>query len=678
MPGTFYKGDVSEVTMGHETGLYIEHNLPATWSTVRSNDFTTLTFAYSSGGSGTGAGFFGGSAVLRVPTGMLVGCRMSFHGSGNFAPYAYDGSNSRVYTIVDHANSGSVTTLKVVPAFGNTGVTVSSATNDVLFIHSTGLPTAIDGAAGTSVWTNHANANSAVETSNIDQFVGLASFMTLPDTKVELHQHHVVGLGRQPSILQPGRVHHTGGAIEMPLHSPKWLYYCLGREVVDLDTMDNGYSKTGTWLSGTSVQPGQTYIDVNTLTFGGDHTFAVGDYIGIKDTTRVPTVYHEAVDEGTTDFWPGASSASSLVSDSYHFEATETHEIRRVVAISNTPSGSNTRRLFVDDPWSFAHTTSDTLYAFRFAADNSTGSPNVNSDKTITNPGRRLIFSGDTIPSFCIEHSIRNRDVGSYSQEGTGTAPGGATDSKQLTRVFRGCKISEWEISSTADAELKFRAIFDALSCYTDTGRFESANAGDRYTAHRMFQNTADSTVNRKVAGIADGSEKPFMFYNGTIEMFNSQIANIAAFELRGKTGLELFHVIQGNPIADSVDSNSRTLKQVPYGGTRNAAIAREGREEFEMDMDVYIGDPMLWQELRTHRNIKGTTGATGSVINMYFTKPTTGSTGSTPDLRILIDDYVITEAPIPVPDDKGLLRSKIKLRMKNIKIVSTDTLLHC
>jgi len=30
------------------------------------------------------------------------------------------------------------------------------------------------------------------------------------------------------------------------------------------------------------------------------------------------------------------------------------------------------------------------------------------------------------------------------------------------------------------------------------------------------------------------------------------------------------------------------------------------------------------------------------------------------------------------VPDDKGLLKSKVKLRMKNVKVISVDTLFHC
>ena len=66
----------------------------------------------------------------------------------------------------------------------------------------------------------------------------------------------------------------------------------------------------------------------------------------------------------------------------------------------------------------------------------------------------------------------------------------GANDSKQLTRIFRGCKVVEYELSSTVDAELRYRCIFDALSTYTDTGRLETSNKGDRYIAHRINSKT--------------------------------------------------------------------------------------------------------------------------------------------------------------------------------------------
>ena len=40
---------------------------------------------------------------------------------------------------------------------------------------------------------------------------------------------------------------------------------------------------------------------------------------------------------------------------------------------------------------------------------------------------------------------------------------------------------------------------------------------GDRYQAHRLFEDTATTDVKRKQSGIEKGTQKPFMFYNGII-----------------------------------------------------------------------------------------------------------------------------------------------------------------
>jgi len=667
-----YKGDVSEVLMGHETGIYIQHGEPCTWRTMWSADnpdYTTLFFE-GTGGANT---IFETNPILKVPLGMLIGQTLTFHKDGspnNFSDFYNDGFNSRNYRIVDHTVESDATYLKIVPALEHDTATRISTAGDALFIHSLGMPT-----LSASDFVHDNDASASQEVSTIDQFIGLASHMVLPDTTVELLRHHVIGLGRQAAIQQTGKVHHQGGQLEMPLHNPRWLYYSLGREVVDAETMigAQGYNKAG--ILRTAVVAGQTYADVDDLDFNG-HTLAVGDYVLFPDTTLVPTVYYKAVEGSSTQYWPSSDAASTLSSDSHHFDQARSSEVRRVVAIE--PVGSD-YRLFLDDPLYYEHQPNDGIQAFRFASDASTGSPHVDANGRIDNPVHRLLFSAETVPSFCIEHSIRNRDVGSYNGANeSSNAPGSATDSKQLTRIFRGCKVVEWELTATTDAEVKYRCIFNALSCYTDTGRLDASSPGDRYTAHRLFQNTASDAKGRKEAGIALGSEKPFMFYNGTITAFDQDIGYISTFELRGKTGVETFHTIGGTPVPETVDSAKRSTKQVPYGGTRNASVIREGREEFELEMDIIIRDPLLWHELRSHREVSGTVDSDTSIIEMVFTKPSTSSDNSAQLMRILIDDYVMTQAPIPVPDDKGLLHSKVMIHPKNIKVISTDTLFHC
>ena len=199
--------------------------------------------------------------------------------------------------------------------------------------------------------------------------------MSLPDTTVELHQHNVVGLGRQATILQPGRLSHMGGSLEMPLHSPRWLYYSLGREVVNpyLMTVNHAYNGNSAYIKVAqglglieAIAPGQTYMDIaDDQNWGGDAAvdLAYGDYILVKDATKVSTVQYKQPDEGSTDWWPGTNnSGSSLASDAHHFESTESSEIRRVVSKVGINGGV---RIFFDEPFHFPHDTSDLLYLYR-------------------------------------------------------------------------------------------------------------------------------------------------------------------------------------------------------------------------------------------------------------------------------------------------------------------------
>ena len=679
--GAHYKGDVSEVIMGHETSLMIEHSEPRTWTATTGSDrtYTEIQFKGTTNIGNDHSIFERQKPILKTPLGMLIGQKMSFHstasGQNNFSPFYYTDLKSRLYTIIDHTFESDSTKIKIVPAL--TQDSIDSGTGDSILIHSTGFPTV----AGNGETVINAAAASSKEASFIDGFVGLASFMTLPDTKVDLHSYHVVGLGRQVAVQQTGKVHHMGGSIEMPLHSPKWLYYSLGREVVDQTICGAVPSGTGSARApAVNIHPGQGYVDVaNGHNVINGVTAQVGDYLLIKDDTRVPTTTYKTPDIGAGNniYWPPARGAG-LSSDAHHFEWAESSECRRISAIEDLASGRH--RIYVDDGWQFEHTTSDSIELRKYATDSGTGSPHVDASRKIVNPVRRLLFSGETVPSFSIEHSVRTRDLGSFNARNETTiAPGSAGDTKQLTRIFRGCKIVEYELTSTVDAELKYRAVFDALSCFTDTGRLESANKGDRYTANRMFQNVATGLAEKKASGIAKGSEKPFMFYNGTITAFDQNLGFVSAFELKGKTGVEVFHTIQSNPIPETVNSDNLSTKQVPYGGTRNASIIREGKENFDMEVTIALQDAALYHQLRTHVQTGGTAGSTGGTIMLHFTKPVTSTgSGSIPSLRIVADDYFITELAIPVPDDKGLLFTTMKIKPQNVKVISEDTIYHC
>jgi hypothetical protein len=212
---------------------------------------------------------------------------------------------------------------------------------------------------------------------------------------------------------------------------------------------------------------------------------------------------------------------------------------------------------------------------------------------------------------------------------------------------------------------------FDSALVYTDTGRLESSNPGDRYNAHRLFENTGSNNPARKVAGIEKGTQKPFMFYNGIITVLGQTVGQVVSFTLNGKTGVEQYYTISGANVVDA------ETDQVPQAGTRNPTLAIEGKTEYDLEMEIVVDDPIFYHNMRRAlRNYDedNTDNTDPDLIRLSFTKQ--GSATPNESLDILIDDFFITEASLPIPEDKGPIRSKMKILPKTVKVVAKDTVL--
>lgn len=642
MVSTVYKGDLAEVTFGHECGIVIAHGSfgGVTFTAGTVGDITTLTFA--SGANG----FFDSSSNLRYPAGMLVGSQLRVIGGNNYADDDF-ATKGHVYNIV--ANSG--TELKVSPAMKRTGV---SAAGDELMIDTIATPTIDTG------MTYHADALSSDETVLTDQFIGLAATIGLPETKVEIRRSHVIGVGRDVVIQEPQSMKNEGGSMEMMMNSARWLYYALGSQVINEPAAVKATITDGGSYVEKDIAAGDTYYAYTGTATGAP---VVGEYLLIVDTT--------AVDFPRDN--PAAASkkwgADGLGTD---MENAERNEIRRVIAVDTTLTE---RRIHVDEPFSFDHAAGNmTQKVLAFDAASSNGSPafvaTPASYGTITNRQSRLIYQGATVPSFTLESSIRTRNVGSFNASGEAeAAPGSASDSKQLTRIWRGCKVKDFSIAADADAEVKLSVNFDALYCYTDTGRLENNNKGDRYTAHRMFENTANSVINRKKAGIAPNTEKPYFFYNGSITAFGINLAQITNFSLSGNNNIENIMTVRGSSLAEARNSLGQSLEQVPFGGSRNPSLTVEKQVEYDCSLTLIVSDPLLWHEYRTNRS-----HGSDEPITLTLTKA--GAGANREEVIIVIDDYIISEAPLPIPEDKGVIKSEIKIMPKHVRVISHDAFL--
>lgn len=657
MPSTVYKGDLTEISFGHEATVKLPTHFDETFVfSVQAEDASadTTTVRLTGTGSGT-APIHNGQ--LSFPIGMLVGSELTFSDLGTSQNFNEDdnfATSGRRYTIVKNEIGSNYTDITITPKMlSGTSAATTDFGNGTLHIHAFKTP-AMDVDMG---W--HANANASSESVATDQFMGLINTISLPETKVDLKRYHVIGLGRDVAVQVPGRFTNVGGSFETTMHSARWLYYGLGEETVSFTP--DGSAPSFTTASATSI--GETLIITST-----DLTSPVGKYVYIQDDTTVPIHLHKEV--GTQQTY-GASGIGpeDLVTD------TRSREMRRIVAYYENSTTSD-NYIWLDEGLNYVHASGKTVKMVDYSAAAAANSTPVldNSTKTITNPVNRMLYSKSTVPSFAMEVSIRRTDNqeedGLVGTDGTVTevVDGGASDSQQLTRVFKGCKVKEFSMVADTDAAVRLNVGFDAALCYTDTGRLEASNKGDRFDVHRIFEDTADTVAKRREAGIGKGTQKPFMFYNGQIQLGGVTLGQVISFDLKGKTGVEQYYTISGNRMADAATD------QVPFAGARNASLAVEGKTEYELDMEIIVDNPTLFHQMR--RAVRNFDNA-NKMVRLSFVKQGTAAASGRESMDIVIDDYFITEASLPLPDDQAPIKSTLKILPKSIRVFAQDTIFH-
>jgi hypothetical protein len=704
MPSTVYKGDLTEISFGHEAAVKLPTHFDESFVfLVQAEDASadTTTVRLTGTGSGT-APIHNGQ--LSFPIGMLVGSELTFSDLGTSQNFNEDdnfATSGRRYTIVKNEIGSNYTDITITPKMlSGTSAATTDFGNGTLHIHAFKTP-AMDVDMG---W--HTNANASSESVATDQFMGLINTISLPETKVDLKRYHVIGLGRDVAVQVPGRFTNVGGSFETTMHSARWLYYGLGEETVSFTP--DGSAPSFTTASATSI--GETLITTST-----DLTSPVGKYVYIQDDTTVPIhLYKEIstsvtvtagsfitgnsykiVSAGNTSFTSigaadnnvntiftatGAGSGTGTALERRHYGAagvgaedlvtnTQSKEMRRIVAYYQN-STTSVNYIWLDEGLNYVHASGKTVKMVDYSAAAAANSTPVldNSTKAITNPVNRMLYSKSTVPSFAMEVSIRRTDNQEEDDTTTEVVDGGASDSQQLTRVFKGCKVKEFSMVADTDAAVRLNVGFDAALCYTDTGRLEASNKGDRFDVHRIFEDTADTVAKRREAGIGKGTQKPFMFYNGQIQLGGVTLGQVISFDLKGKTGVEQYYTISGNRMADAATD------QVPFAGARNASLAVEGKTEYELDMEIIVDNPTLFHQMR--RAVRNFDNA-NKMVRLSFVKQGTAAASGRESMDIVIDDYFITEASLPLPDDQAPIKSTLKILPKSIRVFAQDTIFH-
>ena len=338
--------------------------------------------------------------------------------------------------------------------------------------------------------------------------------------------------------------------------------------------------------------------------------FAAGDYIQIvdKDTHTIP---------GQDDTLPTVRK----------------NEIRRVIAVDGA-------YVYVEEPFFLAHSVGSVgVERLQYASDDSRGSPNiVSTTKELQFGVEHTLFGDTSLPTFMIEQSFRRDNA----------TPG----TEQLLRLYNGCKVGGMSFSANTEGEVKLQVDYEGGRHYTDT-----ANA---FTPHRMFENTANSAINRKASGIAVNGEKPYLFQDLSFEVFGRPVLRATQIEFSINNTNTARHFIRG------YEGNTTDSDQVQLAGVQMPLDITEAQREYTFSFSAMIEDDQLWEQIRTRKHHQNTNDIT-------LTLKKRGSNSTRENATITIEDYTITKADHQIPDDKGAVIVQVELVVRHLKVVENS-----
>ncbi len=369
----------------------------------------------------------------------------------------------------------------------------------------------------------------------------------------------------------------------------------------------------------TSIEEGDLRINLGAATAA---KFTIGDYIQIydKDTVQVP----------------GADTVPPTINK---------HEIRRVIAIG-TSDGNDAAYVYVEEPLLFAHTAGSWgVERLQYTWDSANsipwerGSPAILSTGELKYGVEHTFFGGSYLPTFSLEQSFRQTDV----------TPG----AEQMLRVFSGCKVGSMTMTADSEGELKISGDYEATKMFHDT-------ANTFITPHRMFENTANSQIKRRVSGIAVNGEKPYLFQHMIFSAFGSNILRAKNVEMSINNANTAQWYIRGT------DGAYADADQVQEGATQYASEITEAAREYTFKFTALVEDTRWFDQLRTRKHHINSNDCT-----LILNKP--GSATTRQNATITLEDYTITKAEHPLPDDKGPVTANVEFAVRHLKVVETN-----
>lgn len=364
-----------------------------------------------------------------------------------------------------------------------------------------------------------------------------------------------------------------------------------------------------------SIKRGDIRVKLDTVIAG---QFVAGDYLQIVD--------------GELHTIPGQDAATAN-------RKIPKHELRRVLGVEG-------QYVYVEEPFLFAHnvgtasqTSTTGVEKVKYGANYS---PSIDTTTKELRFGVTHTMFGDTsLPTFMIEQSFRRDDA----------SPG----TEQLLRLYNGCKVQSVGFSANTEGEVKLQVDYEAGRHYTDT-----ANV---FSPKRMFEDIADTEVNRSVSGIAIGGEKPYLFQDMNISIFGTTVLRATQVNFGLNNSNETRHYIRGYA-GNTVDTD-----QVQQAGVQMPMDYTETKREYTFSFSAIIEDDQLWHQMRTRKHHENTN-------DIVMTLKKVGSNLTRESATITIEDYTIKKADHQIPDSKGAVLVDVELIVRHLKVVENSVYL--
>jgi hypothetical protein len=715
MVGTIYKGDVAEVSWGKETGLMATGTGSATgWTHTSKSGNTSLITIGTANYWHTGSG-----SDVEIPDNALVGCIMRITGGTNFTADDYASTKRTYYVIANDTTNGTITIQPALATGTSTDADASDllildslrsptfeaamtdnaqqVKTDQFFglLDNFSLPEPEIDVRKQHIVGMGRDVN--ILTSGRETLSG-GSFALNAHTfrwmKYALGGHVAKSKGEFATLGSAAAI--TDSELPLNIKAATAVYQAQQYGTTDTDTLSvvstsaiTGASnlvegdhiliggKTATGTSNTVVfdtsAPTLTHEVIGSLkggvfkTLGGAGEVLYGSFtiqssltlngtadidVGAQARAMVAgnTVYvlapiSSAISRRDVRVHLGSTIAGKFVAGDYiQIIDKDTHtipgqddtlptvfknEIRRVIAVSGD-------FVYIEEPFFFAHAVGSTgVERLQYTATDSRGSPNIDSTTKELQFGVEHTLFGDTsLPTFMIEQSFRRDNA----------TPG----SNQMLRLYNGCKVQGISFSANTEGEVKLQVDYEGGRHYTDT-----ANA---FTPHRMFENTANTAINRKASGIAVNGEKPYLFQDLSFEVFGRPVLRATQVEFSIANGNQARHFIRG------YEGNALDTDQVQLGAVQMPLDITEAQREYTFSFSAMIEDDQLWEQIRTRKHHQNTNDITLSMKKR-------GSNSTRENATITIEDYTIIKADHQVPEDKGAVIVQVELAVRHLKL---------